>query len=181
VTTRIKLTRSAKKKNIKAGLSVLATFWKKGYMPKDFLAHYVLTWLAFTDGKALVAVKFMNFHRKTIQNYLGKLKLKGKAVRLRRCWNSLEDEKSSFSDRLLKFYRRQMFKTPINRSENEALANLWLTGIPIKYTMHHYVLWALDSGKDREWISKKLRFSMRHLIRMISVTADPSSRVNHWL
>jgi hypothetical protein len=125
----------------------------------------------------------MGLHRNTFQNYLAKFNLAGQAIKLRRIWESLDDGKGkkTFNVRVLALYRAMKSKTPVSPSQNETLIALWLTGFPSKMTQPSYVLWATRAGKDRAWIQKKLDFSMRHTIRIISAIANPKTETGFWL
>jgi HAMP domain-containing protein len=170
-------------KEWKKGLETLNLFWKSGCEPDDMERHFFLTWFALSDGRILQAVRDMGLHRNTFQNYLAKFRLARQTIRLRRLWQKLDDGKGAktFNARMLAFYR-QTTKTPtITPAQNEALIGLWKTGFPSKMLMPHFVLWGIRSGKSREWLRKKLDFSNRHLIRVLSRIAQPKSADAFWL
>jgi HAMP domain-containing protein len=169
--------------DVRKGLEALNGFWKAGYMPDDLERHFFFTWFADSDGRILQAVKKMGLHRNTFQNYFAKFNLAGQSIKLRRIWQSLEDGKGkkTFNARVLAMYRKMKSKTSVSPSQNDVLIGLWLTGFPSKMMQPSYVLWATRAGKDRTWIQKRLDFSMRHTIRIISKIADPKLETGFWM
>jgi len=169
--------------DVRKGLEALNAFWKAGYMPDDLERHYFFTWFADSDGRILKAVLKMGIHRNTFQNYLAKFNLTGQSIKLRRVWQSLDDGKGkkTFNTRVLAMYRKMKSKTPVSVAQNDTLIALWLSGFPNKMMQPSYVLWATRAGKDRAWMQKKLDFSMRHTIRIISKIADQKSETGFWM
>jgi len=167
----------------KKGLLALNHFWKAGYMPDDMERHFFLTWFALSEGRILQAVQAMQLHRNTFQNYLSKFRLARQTIRLRRLWQDLDDGKGAktFGTRMGSYYKKTTPKPALTPEQNKDLIGLWKTGIPSKMLMPHYVLWAIRAGKSREWIRKKLDFSNRHLIRVLSRVAQPKSKDHFWL
>jgi hypothetical protein len=167
----------------KKGLETLNTFWKSGCLPDDMERPFFLTWFALSEGRILKAVREMKLHRNTFQNYLAKFRLARQTIRLRRLWQKLDDGKGAktFDARMLAFYRKTTPRPNVNPEQNKSLVALWKTGFPSKLLMPHFVLWGIRSGKSREWLRKKLDFSNRHLIRVLSRIAVPKTRENFWL
>jgi len=167
----------------KKGLETLNAFWKAGCRPDDMERHFFLTWFALSEGRILQAVHDMGLHRNTFQNYLAKFRLSRQTIRLRHLWQQLDDAKGpkTFNTRMMAFYRKTTPKPTITPAQNEALIGLWKTGFPSKMLMPHFVLWAIRSGKGRDWVRKELDFSNRHLIRVLSRISQPKSADAFWL
>jgi hypothetical protein len=179
---KIKLNHGAKQTELKAGLMTLNDLWKKGYLPDDIEKHFFLTWFALSEGIILRAVKQTGLHRNTFQNYLIIFGLRGKAIKMRFAWEKLDDGKGdkTISHRIHTFYKKYDSKIKLTPQQNDALVRLWKTGIPLKMTLPHFVLWATRAGKSREWMKQKLDFSNRHLIRVLTGITKNSS-VMFWL
>jgi DNA-binding NtrC family response regulator len=77
--------------DVKIGLEALSAFWKAGYRPDDLERHYFFTWFADSDGRILVAIRKMGIHRSTFQNYMEKMGLSGRTIKLRKVWQGLDD------------------------------------------------------------------------------------------
>jgi hypothetical protein len=169
--------------DVKKGLEALSSFWKAGYRPDDLERHYLITWFADSDGRILGAVRKMGIHRFTFQNYMEKMGLSCQTIRLRKVWQGLDDGKGkkSFNRRVLALYRKMKFKPNVTPAQNDALIRLWLSGFPNKIMMLAFILWAVRSGKDRRWISKKMDFTVRHTIRVLSIIASTKTETAFWL
>jgi hypothetical protein len=169
--------------DVKRGLEVLNSFWKAGYLPDDLERHYFFTWFADSDGRILGAIRKMDIHRNTFQNYMAKMGLSRQTIRLRKVWQGLDDGKGkkSFDGRVLALYRKMKSEPNVTPSQNDALIGLWLSGFQNKMMMPAFILWAVRAGKNREWISKKMDFSMRHSIRVLSGIANPKTETAFWL
>jgi hypothetical protein len=47
--------------------------------------------------------------------------------------------------------------------------------------MVHYLLWAVRTEKTKDWIQKKLNYSERHRIRLLTSILNPKTRDGFWL
>jgi hypothetical protein len=92
-----------------------------------------------------------------------------------------KNKKASFESNFLKFYRKFGDKVKFTPDENKLLIKLWQTRFSFKTLMVHYLLWALRTQKPKDWVQKKLDYSERHRIRLLTSLLDPKTRDGFWL
>jgi hypothetical protein len=125
----------------------------------------------------------LQIHRNTIQGHFLQLGYSKKSVRLRHAWQKLEEKMKgvSFPKKFHTFYKQMGKKPTLSPEESKSLVELWQTKFSFKALPPHYLLWALRAGKSKEWVQKKLDYSDRHRIRLLSSLLDKGSRDGFWL
>lgn len=163
------------------GLSTLSRLWKRGLFPEDLERHYFLHWFVIYKGNIIQTAKALDIHRNTIQGHFLELGYSKKSVKLRHTWQEMEGRKDSFETKFFNFYNRFSGKPRFSTQENSALVGLWQTKFPFKTLTPHYLLWAIRSGKPKNWIEKKLGYSYRHRARLLSHLIKSNTRDGFWL
>jgi hypothetical protein len=164
-------------------LQVLNQLWNRNLLPKNLERHYFLHWFVVYQGNIIQTAKALQIHRNTIQGHFLKFGFSNKSVRLRHSWQMLmeKNEKMPFESNFLKFYNQFDGKTKFIPEENKRLIQLWQTKFSFKTLMAHYLLWALRTQKTKDWIQKKLGYSERHRIRLLTSILNPKTRDGFWL
>ena len=179
-----KLIQTAKsEKNLKRGLAVLDTLWKRGLTPKDTEKHYHLTWFAYENGNMIAVAKRLDMHRNTISaDLIEKVKVRSR-VELRQVWKKIyyEDTKKPFADMVFEFYKQTLQKPVLTKSESEALTNLWLMGVTRRVLRAHFILVSLRQGRTMKELCRTLQRDNRSLVRYRSNAAKPGSPEGKWL
>jgi hypothetical protein len=163
------------------GLSTLNGLWKRGLFPEDLERHYFLHWFVIYKGNIIQTAKALDIHRNTIQGHFLELGYSKKSVKLRHTWQEMEGKKGSFETKFFNFYNRFGGKPRFSTQENAALIGLWQTKFPFKTLTPHYLLWAIRSGKPKDWVEKKLGYSYRHRARLLSYVIKTKDRDGFWL
>jgi hypothetical protein len=164
------------------GLSTLSGLWKRGLLPHDLERQFFLQWFVVYKGNIAHTAKAIGLHRSTIQGYFLKFGYAKKAVKLRHTWQRMElDKKESFEKRFYSFYKEFGGKPSFTPEEIAGLVGLWQTKFPFKTLYPHYILWAVRSGKPRDWVEKKLDYSYRHRARLLNPLLNPKTRDGFWL
>lgn len=165
------------------GLSALNRLWNRGLFPEDLDRHYFLHWFVVYKGNIIQTAKALDIHRNTIQGHFLDLGYSKKSVKLRHAWQSLlsSSKNFSFEKKFHVFYHRFSGKPRFSTDENAALVGLWQAKFPFKTLTPHYLLWAIRSGKPKDWVEKKLDYSYRHKARLLSQVVNPKSRDGFWL
>jgi hypothetical protein len=165
------------------GLSTLDRLWKRGLFPEDLDRHYFLHWFVVYNGNIIQTAKALDIHRNTIQGHFLDLGYSKKSVKLRHAWQRLASGSKNvpFEKKFHVFYNRFSGKPRFSPEENAALVGLWQVKFPFKTLMPHYFLWAIRSGKPKDWVEKKLDYSYRHKARLLSQVVNPKSRDGFWL
>ena len=171
------------KTNLLQGLQALNQLWARGLFPKDLERHYFLYWFVVYQGNIIQTAKALQIHRNTIQGHFLKFGFSNKSVRLRHSWQVLLEKNKStpFESNFLKFYNQFGGKTKFTPEENKILITLWQTRFSFKTLMAHYLLWALRTHKTKEWVQKKLDYSDRHRIRLLTSVLHSKNRDGFWL
>jgi hypothetical protein len=171
------------KANLLQGYKTLNQLWNRDLLPKDLERHYFLHWFVAYQGNIIQTAEALQIHRNTIQGHFVQFGFSNKSVRLRHFWQMLlkKNKKTSFESNFLKFYDRFGGKTKFTPEENKRLIQLWQTRFSFKTLMAHYLLWALRTGKTKDWIQKKLNYSERHRIRLLTTILNPKTRDGFWL
>ncbi len=173
---------SFSKTDLSKGLQTLGKLWNKGLLPKDLERHYFLHWFVVCDGNILQTARILRTHRNTIQGHFLDLGYSKRSVRLRHAWaEKTEKTKGTFESNFLDFYHQFGGKPKFTTEENKALIALWKTRFDFKTLSSHYLLWALRSGKSKDWVQKKLDYSNRHRIRLLTGLLQPKNRDGFWL
>lgn len=165
------------------GLSVLNRLWKRGLFPDDLDRHYFLHWFVVFNGNIIQTAKALQIHRNTIQGHFLDLGYSKKSVKLRHTWQRMNEKskKTPFEKKFHAFYAKFSGKPSFSPDENAALVSLWRIKFPFKTLMPHYLLWAIRSGKPKDWVEKKLNYSYRHKARLLSQVVKPKTRDGFWL
>jgi hypothetical protein len=164
------------------GLTSLNQLWKRGLFPEDLERHYFLHWFVIYKGNIIQTAKALQIHRNTIQGHFLELGYSKKSVRLRHTWQKLDEKsKQSFEKKFHQFYLSFAKKPRFSPEENSVLVGLWQTRFPFKTLTPHYLLWAIRTGKTKEWVQKQLGYSYRHRARLLSQVLKPKSRDGFWL
>jgi hypothetical protein len=171
------------KANLLQGLQALNKLWARGLFPKDLERHYFLHWFVVYQGNIIQTAKALQIHRNTIQGHFLQFGFSNKSVRLRHSWQMLleKNKNASFESNFLKFYNQFGGKTKFTPEENKILITLWQTKFSFKTLMAHYLLWALRAGKTKDWVQKKLDYSDRHRIRLLTSILNSKNRDGFWL
>jgi len=171
------------KTNLLRGFETLNKLWTRNLFPKDLERHYFLHWFVFYQGNIIQTAKALQIHRNTIQGHFVEFGFSNKSVHLRHSWQKLieKNKKISFESNFLKFYYQFGGKTKFTTEENQQLIKLWQTKFSFKTLMAHYLLWAIRTQKTKEWIQKKLNYSERHRIRLLTAILNPKTRDGFWL
>ena len=174
---------SFSKTNLLQGLKALNKLWDRNLFPEDLERHYYLHWFVVYQGNIIETAEGLQIHRNTIQGHFLKYGFSKKSVRLRHSWQKLieNNKKSSFETNFLKFYLRFGGKPKFTPEENKHLIGLWQTKFPYKTLKTHNLLWALRTHKTKEWVQKKLNYSNRHHIRLLTSILKHNTRNNFWL
>ena len=174
---------SFSKTNLLQGFKTLDNLWERNLFPADLERHYFLHWFVVYQGNIIQTAKALQIHRNTIQGHFLKFGFSKKSVRLRHSWQTLvnKNKTSSFDTNFLKFYQQFGGKTKFSVNENKSLIKLWQTRFSFKTLMAHYLYWALRTHKPKEWIQKKLDYSDRHRIRLLTSILNPKNRDGFWL
>jgi hypothetical protein len=174
---------SFSKPHLSKGLQTLGKLWDKGLLPKDLERHYFLHWFVVYDGNILQTAKALQIHRNTIQGHFLDLGYSKRSVQLRHAWAQLMDKNKNvpFESNFLIFYEQFGGKPKLIAEENKILVTLWKTRFDFKTLSAHYLLWALRSGKTKDWVQKKLDYSTRHRIRLLTSLLSPKNRDGFWL
>ncbi len=179
-----KLIKAAKsEKNLKKGLAVLDSLWKKGLTPKDTEKYYHLTWFAFENGNMINVGKRVGMHRNSISaDLIEKVKVKSR-VKLRAVWKQIyfEAVKKSFADKVFEFYKQTLQKPLLTKIESEALTNLWLMGMSRRVVRAHFILWSMRQGRTQKEICRTLGRHNRTIVRFRSNAARIGSPESKWL
>ncbi len=174
---------SIPKDKLKKGFETLNRLWKRGLFPKDLERHYFLHWFVVYSGNILKTAEALQIHRNTIQGHFLTLGYSKKSVKLRHAWQKikLKFPKSTFENNFEKFFH-SFGKTPrFSSYENAGLLGLWQTQFPFKTLVPYFLLWAIRTGKSRDWVQKKLDYSYRHRARLLSQVLKPKTRDGYWL
>jgi hypothetical protein len=165
------------------GFGILDELWGRNLVPDDLERHYFLYWFVIYGGNISETAKALQIHRNTMQGHFSKLDFSNKAVRLRHSWQTLtaQRRRSSFELNFSKFYRGFGGGARLSRKENKFLTNLWKTRFPFQTLTPHYLLWALNANKSKDWVLKKLNFSGRHRNRLLTSLRDTETRDGFWL
>ncbi len=165
------------------GLSVLNRLWKRGLFPEDLDRHYFLHWFVVYKGNIIQTAKALDIHRNTIQGHFLELGYSKKSVQLRHAWQTMEEDspKLPFERKFHLFYNRFSGKPRFSPDENVALIGLWRAKFPFKSLTPHYLLWAIRSGKPKDWVERKMGYSYRHKARLLSQIVKPKTRDGFWL
>lgn len=165
------------------GLSALNRLWKRGLFPEDLERHYFLHWFVIYKGNIIQTAKALDIHRNTIQGHFLELGYSKKSVKLRHSWQKMTEDSSKlpFEKQFHVFYNRYSGKPRFSAEENAALIGLWQAKFPFKSLTPHYLLWAIRSGKPKDWVEKKMGYSYRHKARLLSNILKPKSRDGFWL
>jgi hypothetical protein len=165
------------------GLQSLNKLWARGLFPKDLERHYFLHWFVVYQGNIIQTAKALQIHRNTIQGHFLQFGFSNKSILLRHSWQVLieKNKKTPFESNFLKFYNQFGGKTKFSPEENKNLITLWKTKFSFKTLMAHYLLWALRHDKSKEWVQKKLDYSDRHRIRLLTSVLTPKNRDGFWL
>lgn len=165
------------------GLSALNRLWARGLFPGDLDRHYFLHWFVVYNGNIIQTAKALNIHRNTIQGHFLQLGYSKKSVKLRHHWQRMtKNSRSAFFEKNFHaFYRLFSGKSKLSVEENTALIGLWQTKFPFKTLTPHYLLWAIRSGKPKDWVEKRMGYSYRHKARLLSQLINPKSRDGFWL
>jgi hypothetical protein len=171
------------KKSWLGGLSTLNRLWKRGLYPDDLERHYFLHWFVIYKGNIIQTAKALQIHRNTIQGHFLQLGYSKKSVRLRHTWQRMNEKspKVAFVKKFYSFYQKHAIKPRLSAEENAGLMSLWQAKFPFKTLTPHYLLWAIRSGKSKEWVQKELGYSYRHRARLLSHVVKPNSRDGFWL
>jgi hypothetical protein len=171
------------KANLLQGFETLNKLWSRNLFPKDLERHYFLHWFVVYQGNIIQTAKALQIHRNTIQGHFLEFGFSNKSVRLRHFWQTLvkKNKKASFESNFFKFYLQFGGKTKFTAKENQQLIKLWQTKFSFKTLMAHYLLWALRTQKTKEWIQKKLNYSERHRIRLLTAVLNLKTRDGFWL
>lgn len=171
------------KTNLLQGFETLNKLWNRNLLPKDLERHYFLHWFVVYQGNIIQTAKALQIHRNTIQGHFSQFGFSNKSVRLRHSWQMLieKNKKASFESNFIKFYDQFGGKTKFTPEENKKLIQLWQTKFSFKTLMTHYLLWALRTEKTKDWIQKKLNYSERHRIRLLTSILNPKTRDGFWL
>jgi hypothetical protein len=165
------------------GLKALDRFWARGLFPQDLDRHYFLHWFVIYNGNIIKTAEALQIHRNTIQGHFLQLGYSKKSVRLRHAWQKLDErmKSASFEKKFHTFYKQMGKKPTLSPEENKNLVELWQTKFSFNTLSPHYLLWALRTGKSKEWVQKKLDYSDRHRIRLLSSLLNPKGRDGFWL
>lgn len=165
------------------GLAALNRLWKRGLFPEDLERHYFLHWFVVYKGNIIQTAKALDIHRNTIQGHFLDLGYSKKSVKLRHSWQQLDEKakKLSFEKKFYTFYNRFSGKPKFSPEENTGLVGLWQVKFPFKSLTPHYLLWAIRSGKPKDWVEKKMGYSYRHKARLLSSVLKPKTRDGFWL
>jgi hypothetical protein len=165
------------------GLPTLNRLWKRGLYPGDLERHYFLHWFVIYKGNIIQTAKALQIHRNTIQGHFLQLGYSKKSVRLRHAWQKMDEKlpKAAFAKKFYSFYQKHANKPRLSAEENAGLVGLWQVKFPFKTLTPHYLLWAIRSGKTKEWVQKELGYSYRHRARLLSHVVKPNSRDGFWL
>jgi len=171
------------KTDLLQGFETLNQLWNRNLLPKDLERHYFLHWFVVYQGNIIQTAKALQIHRNTIQGHFLQFGFSNKSVRLRHSWQTLgeKNKKTSFESNFLKFYGLFGGKTKFTPEENKKLIKIWQTKFSFKTLMTHYLLWALRTEKTKDWIQKKLNYSERHRIRLLTAILSPQTRDGFWL
>lgn len=165
------------------GLATLDRLWSRGLLPQDLDRHYFLHWFVVYKGNIIQTAKALDIHRNTIQGHFLELGYSKKSVKLRHAWQLMEQKpkKMSFENKFHTFYKRFSGKPSLSPDENNALIGLWQAKFPFKTLTPHYLLWAIRTGKPKNWVEKKMGYSYRHKARLLSNVVKPKTRDGFWL
>jgi hypothetical protein len=171
------------KPDLVRGLEVLNQLWNRNLFPEDLERHFFLHWFVVYHGNIIQTAKAIQIHRNTLQGYFLKFGFSARSVFLRHTWQKLakKNKKAPFELNFFKFYARYGGKPQFTREENKRLTALWKTGFPLKTLTVHYALWAVKKHQSRDWVSKKLGFSNRHSLRLLTPILNPKTRDGFWL
>jgi hypothetical protein len=174
---------SVSRPNLVQGLKTLNRLWERGIFPQDLDRHYFLHWFVVYNGNIIQTAKALQIHRNTIQGHFLQLGYSKRSVRLRHGWQKLNEKMRNdpFEKKFHVFYKEFGKKPNLTPEESKNLVRLWKTKFSFKVLSPHYLLWALRAGKSKEWVQKKLDYSDRHRIRLLSTILKPKSRDGFWL
>jgi hypothetical protein len=174
---------SFSKTQLLQGFEILTRLWNRNLLPKDLERHYFLHWFVVYDGNIIKTAEALQIHRNTIQGHFLEFGFSKKSVRLRHSWQVLaeKNKKAIFESNFFKFSRQFGGKTKFTPEENKFLIKLWQTKFSFKTLTTHYLLWTIRTQKPKEWIQKKLGYSNRHRIRLLTSTLNPKTRDGFWL
>jgi hypothetical protein len=135
------------------------------------------------EGNIIQAAQGLRIHRNTIQGHFLKFGFSKKSIRLRHFWQTLteKNKKASFESNFFKFYQKFVGRPKLSPEENKRLIKLWQTKFSFKSLMAHYLLWTVRTQKSKEWVQKKLDYSERHRIRLLTGVLNAKSRDGFWL
>jgi hypothetical protein len=178
-----KIPPSFSKKNLLQGFQTLNKLWERNLLPKDLERHYFLHWFVIYQGNIIQTAKGLQIHRNTIQGHFLEFGFSKKSVRLRHSWQTLieKNKKASFETNFAKFYQKFGGSPKFTAEENNRLIALWKTKFSFKTLMAHYLFWALRTHKTKVWVQKKLDYSERHRIRLLTSILKPKTRDGFWL
>jgi len=181
--TKAKKAVSFSKADLHQGFEVLNKFWERNLLPRDLERHYFLHWFVIYQGNIIQAAKGLQIHRNTIQGHFSQFGFSKKSVRLRHTWQKMIDsnKKASFETNFYQFYQKFVSSPKFSANENKILIGLWQTKFSFKSLMSHYLLWTVRSQKSREWVQKKLDYSERHRIRLLTSLLNSNTRDGFWL
>jgi hypothetical protein len=171
------------KSDLLKGFKTLNQLWNKNLVPEDLERHYFLYWFVVYKGNIIQTAQALQIHRNTIQWHFLNFGFANKTVLLRHSWRKMteKNKKVSFESNFLKFYLKFAGGTKLTVEENKFLVALWKTQFSFKTLGAHYLLWALRTGKTKEWVQDKLNYSSRHRLRRLTSMLDSKTRDGFWL
>ena len=171
------------KMSLLEGYQTLNQLWERGLLPEDLELHYFLHWFTQYDGNIVQASQGLQIHRNNMQGHFQQFGLSHKTSGLRQSWNRLvkKNRNVSFEENFYHFYRRFNRETKFTPEESRQLASLWQSKFPLKTLLAHYALWAIRSGKPKDWFETKLNYTARHRIRLLKGLLNSKVRDGFWL
>jgi hypothetical protein len=165
------------------GYKTLNVLWDRGLVPKDLELHYFLHWFVLYEGNIVQTASALRVHRNNIQGHFRKFGFANKTYSLRDRWVALLEDhwEDSFETNFFKFFSRFNTETKFTPDENAHLAALWQSKFPFKTLLAHYALWAVRAHKPADWVQKKLDYSYRHHLRLLTSLLSTKTRNGFWL
>ena len=176
-------TQASLKMNLLEGYQTLNELWNRGLFPSDLELHYFLHWFTLYQGNIAQAAQGLQIHRNNMQGHFQQFGLSRKTSGLRQSWQRLMEKNGgdSFETNFYRFYRRFNGETKFTPEENGHLITLWQSKFPFKTLLGHYALWAIRTGKPKDWFQTKLNYTYRHHIRLLKALLNSKVRDGFWL
>jgi hypothetical protein len=164
---------------MKFGLKAVDKLFRRGVLPSDLMAHYLLFHFVESHGNIIKMAKAMGCHRNSIQFHFAKLGISQQSVKMRKTWDIIEHgKKRYFWDHFQIFFNwvvkldRKSKQIRFTPAETQGLVALWESRVPFKMLEPFFILSRARAKHARQDSFERLEISPRHGMRLIKKLFD---------